>query len=192
MSNPEAPRLLIATGTICAGKTTLMGRLVTEKGFRVLSAITTRVPRDSDFPGEYNYLSGTEFSALDPQDMMYNTQHGAPAARYTLLRSVVRDSIKDTDYHYTRPLSLPSAEKVMRIFGEDVVKVIYLPTPDRAELERRALQRGDDPANLSTRIENESKWDEFAKQVPGFHIAKGQTPDELYEEALHLTGVPIN
>jgi len=189
MPNPEASRILIATGTICAGKTTLVGRLVTENGFRVLSAITTRTPRSSDFPGEYNHLTDEEFDALDPADMMWSTKHGSPAARYTLLRSIVRTSIEDTQNHYTRPLSPQSAQKVMRAFGPNVVKVMYLPTPSNEELERRALERGDDPVNLSVRLNNEAGWDEFARGVSDFYIAESHTVEELHEEALNLMGI---
>lgn len=186
MNSPEAPRILIASGKICSGKTTLISRLVRENGFKVVSAITTRPARPGDFPGEYDYLSEHVFEALDKSDMMWATQHGSPPARYTLLRSTVRAAIADADHLYTRPLSVSSASSVMREFGPNLIKVIYLPTPDPVELERRAQQRGDNPANLATRLANEASWDELASETPGFHVAQGQTAEELHAEALSL------
>jgi guanylate kinase len=186
MANPEAPRILIASGTICSGKTTLIGSLVNENAFKIVSAITTRAARAGDFPGEYTYLTETGFDALNHDDMMWATKHGAPSARYTLLRSTVRAAIADTHNVYTRPLSVSSATNVLREFGADLIKVIYLPTPDPDELARRAKQRGDDPANLAARVANESDWDQLASETPGFHIANGRTPEALHAEALSL------
>lgn len=154
----------------------------------MLDGKTTRPPRPSDLPGEYSYVSDDEYDAFSPDDMLFSTKHGSPS-RYTLLRSAVGAALADPDYFYTRPLSPSSAEKVVTEFGQDHVKVLYLPTPNPVEAERRALERGDSPATLVARATNEAKWDSLAREAPGIHVAQGETIEELHAEALALMGI---
>jgi len=197
MTTPETPRILFATGTTGSGKSTLAGNLITKNGFCMLSADTTRYPRDSDLPGEFNHLTDEQFDTIDPDDMLYVAQHGVPAtaeqqrpARYTLLRSAVESAIADRANHYTRPLAPKSTGILLREFGSVAVKVIYLPTPrNTEEVERRVIERGDDPSILAARMHEEANWIELARQTPGIHIAEGTTIEELHQEALELMGL---
>ncbi|HUC87975.1 MAG TPA: hypothetical protein VMR95_02405 [Candidatus Binatia bacterium] len=185
MTTSESPRILIATGRTCAGKSTLVGRLIADNGFRIFSGETTRLPRDGDLPGEFNYLTNDEFDALNPKDMLFSSQHGL-LSRYTLLNSVVEAALADEHNRYTRPLAPISAEKLVKKFGATAVKVIYLPTPDPLELNRRATARGDDPISVQVRVNHEFDWDEITRQTRSIYIAQGHTPEELQAEALAL------
>lgn len=185
MITPEKPRILLVSGRTCSGKSTLVGNLVLSESFKMLDGITTRPPRDSDLPGEYSYMSDDEFNSISPEDMIFSTKHGSPS-RYTLLRSAVRSALADLHHVYTRPLSPSSAHKVVTEFGEDAVKVLYLPTPNQEEAERRAIERGDSPEILATRAANESGWDDFSQTASGIHVAQGVTTEELRAEALAL------
>lgn len=185
MSSIEVPKILIATGRTGSGKTTLVGNLIAKSGFKMVNGLTTRAPRSSDLPGEFTYLSDAEFDATPAADMMFSTKHGSPS-RYTFLRSAVHAALNDGVNTYTRPLSPVSAGKVVAEFGEQVIKVLYLPTPDSDELERRVIARGDNPAMFTARAENEAGWDDIAKATPGIHVATGSTIQELHAEALEL------
>jgi len=63
MATIEVPRILIATGRTCSGKTTLVGALIAQNSFVMLGAETTRPERDGDLPGEYRYHSDSTFDA---------------------------------------------------------------------------------------------------------------------------------
>ncbi|MEO8863147.1 MAG: hypothetical protein ABI354_02380 [Candidatus Saccharimonadales bacterium] len=189
MANPENPRILIATGTLCAGKTTLMSRLVSSRGFLVLGAVTTRAPRDSDFVGEYSYLTDREFDSLNPADMMWNRRHGSPS-RYTMLRSVAKIALEDKNNIYTRPLSPHSAVEVANEFGHSTTKVIYLPTPTADVLEKRVIQREQSMDEFTSRIEGELSWDEYAKREPSIYMAEGCSVEDIEAEALALMRLP--
>lgn len=195
MTTKEKPRILFATGTTGSGKSTLAGNLVSKNSFRMLPAETTRRPRDSDLPGEFNHLTDVQFDAINPDDMLYTAQHGeisvlgrAQPPRYTLLRSVVEVALNGK-FPYVRPLAPKSTGILLREFGAAAIKVIYLPSPDPTEAERRIVERGGDPAILSARRNDEGSWDELARQTPGIYIAEGITIAELHQEALELMGL---
>lgn len=188
MTSPEKPRILIATGRTCSGKSTLVGNLIGKDSFKMLDAKTTRPPRDSDLPGEYSYITNEEYDAIPAPDMIFSTKHGSPS-RYTLLRSAIKAALADPHHIYTRPLSPSSASKVVNEFGEDSIKVLYLPTPNPEEAERRIVERGDSLAILAARATNEESWDDLAGTTSGIHIAKSTTIEDIHAETLILMGL---
>jgi|GEM_PF-2283343 len=196
MTTPVRPRILIESGKLCSGKSTLTRINVEHAGFLMLTGETTRAPRTDDVKDEFRYLSDAEFDALPPEDMLWATRHGAPS-RYTLLRSVVDAALADIDPEtgegrlYTRPLAPASAGKLIAEYG-DVVRVIYLPSPSWSVLAERLWTRDESPVSMASRIASEADWDEIARNTPGICIAEGHTLQELHDEGLALMGLPPN
>lgn len=59
-------KIIILTGESGCGKTSI-ARLLLTQGYEMVTSSTTRVPRPSDLPGEYEHLTSERFSHVDTQ-----------------------------------------------------------------------------------------------------------------------------
>lgn len=83
------PVCVVLTGTRAAGKTTLAEALIAaDKAFALVTAVTTRPPREDDLPSQYRHLSNERFARHEEAgELMTSATYGD--ARYGVLRSSV-------------------------------------------------------------------------------------------------------
>jgi guanylate kinase len=148
--------ILTLTGASGAGKTTIAERLIeTLPHARFLLSSTTRLPRPSDLPGEYEYLDHETFQKLRDDGRFAwtaavgSTSHGT---RHDLLRAALENPST-----ISIMILVPEVLQKLYAFAEEIGKrdaivsflVRTLPEP---VLRARMHERGDVDAQIDERI----------------------------------------
>ena len=176
MSRPSIITLVGESGT---GKSTLMSSLVVESGlFRILTSATTRAPRSSDLRHEYRYLSDEEYGkiASNPKRFLWDVPAGNFGDRYAKDTLDVEEAFTDNEHVYINALIPSAAAALVRLYGSELIKTVYLESPGTDELRTRMLQRGDDPEKVEERlvIEKDEDWPDQLISLEGLVIITSQ------------------
>lgn len=164
-------RIVVFTGPSGSGKTTLTNELL--KGslsylLELIVSTTTRAPRPSDLPGEYEYKTEEEF------EMLKRFKRFIWSVKLNDTWYGTRKEAVDTLLQKPRKIGLMilEPEKVLELknyvrknYPRYSVWAIYIESPGAAELERRMIKRGHTEEEIRLRLQTDSSWDETAREM---------------------------
>ena len=172
-------KIVTFTGASGAGKSTIAQAL----GFPFVLSTTTRTPRVSDLPGEYEYIE------IDDNVWEENGWNAylwiEPHAKYYYgtKREVVDRAMQDpgTSMMILIPKVLP---KLLTYTGIEKVLPFYIRSPEEATLRTRMRQRGETNDSIELRLDESRKWDEQAEKsgIPYIFITNNSTIEEAVEQ----------
>lgn len=176
------------TGPSASGKTTIV-RLITQAhpNARPLPSTTTRAPRPSDNPGEYEYVSNAEFDRLSrARGFLWEVApHGH---RYATRKSDIDAALEGGLY---LPILVIEAAVKLHAYAQahgrlEAVRSLYIHIDDESELRRRFAVRGDKAEDLERRIAQCRDWNTRAESsgIPFYMLEGAQAPEEMASEAL--------
>ena len=176
------------TGPSASGKTTiarLIQRAVPEA--KPLQSVTTRPPRPSDNPGEYEYVSEAEFDRLSrAREFLWEVSpHGH---RYATRKSKVDEALGEG---INIPILVIEAVVKLHAYAEaqgklEEVRSLYIRMTDEEELRRRLSARGDEPGDVERRLAQCRDWNARAASagIPLYVLEGEGTPEEKAAKAL--------
>ena len=181
--------ILSITGPSGVGKTTLMHNLLgVLPGAKPLTSVTTRSPRPTDEPGEYEYVSQEEFDAIaDAGAFLWQAR--AYINRYGTRKAIIDEALASPTLYL--PALVIDAVKTLHAYAAEVgkteaVRSLYLHIQDESELRARFTERGDKPEEAEARIAECRSWNKNAKEsgVPFIYLEATKTREEIVENAL--------
>jgi guanylate kinase len=188
----ETGQIITFVGQSGSGKTTQIGELIKEPGFRLLPSTTTRPPRSTDLLLEYRYKDITEYEriAAIPGRFLWDVVTG-DGDRYAKDADDVSAALADTQNIYTHALTPGCADILLKKYGPKVVRTVLLPSPGDDVLIDRMITRGDAAENAAGRLISEQRDDWLAQSIAieGLYVVKSQTIEKRHEEILDFIAV---
>ena len=135
--------LIIISGTTCAGKGTVIKRLLANHNDIVLSTSYTSSPkRDSEVDGvDYNFVTPEEFERkikngdfLEYAQVQYGAYYGTPKKEVLELLNSGKDVILEID--------VQGAKQIKELYPSTIL--IFIMAPSMREVKRRIMMRGDE------------------------------------------------
>ena len=158
--------IVTLTGGSGAGKSTIGEWL--RKTFRArlkpVVSITTRRPRDTDPPGEYEYMSKEKFLETKRAGRFIWDVCPYGTDLYGTMYESLKAADDEPDAIFLMVLELASVRK-LHIHAKKVglkIASFYILSPSEKELRRRLEKRKTDPAEMERRIEKSRQWDAWA------------------------------
>lgn len=155
--------IIVLTGRMASGKTTIRNMLTEMYDFEPIITYTTRPKREGEVDGvDYHFISEEEFTAMDERkEFIEKTEYNADFG-------YCRYGSRDRDYNNC----MPPKDKIVILNPEGALAVarktralpdiyqratfVYLDQPEE-ELTRRALNRGDNPTEITRRMISEQE-----------------------------------
>lgn len=138
--------LIIISGTTCAGKGTVIKKLLANHNDIVLStSYTSRPKRESEIDGvDYYFVNEEEFEKkiskgdfLEYAKVQYGAYYGTPKKEVLELLDKGKDVILEID--------VQGAKQIKEMFPETIL--IFIMAPSMREVKRRIMMRGDENIN---------------------------------------------
>ena len=135
--------LIIISGTTCAGKGTVIKKLLANHNDIVLStSYTSRPKRESEIDGvDYYFVSKEEFERkiengdfLEYAQVQYGAYYGTPKKEVLELLDSGKDVILEIDVQV--------AKQIKELYPETIL--IFIMAPSMREVKRRIMMRGDE------------------------------------------------
>ena len=135
--------LIIISGTTCAGKGTVIKKLLANHNDIVLStSYTSRPKRESEIDGvDYYFVSQEEFENkikngdfLEYAQVQYGAYYGTPKKEVLELLDSGKDVILEID--------VQGAKQIKELYPETIL--IFIMAPSMREVKRRIMMRGDE------------------------------------------------
>ena len=135
--------LIIISGTTCAGKGTVIKKLLANHNDIVLStSYTSRPKRESEIDGvDYYFVSKEEFEEkiangdfLEYAQVQYGSYYGTPKKEVLELLDSGKDVILEID--------VQGAKQIKELYPETIL--IFIMAPSMREVKRRIMMRGDE------------------------------------------------
>ena len=135
--------LIIISGTTCAGKGTVIKKLLANNNDIVLStSYTSRPKRESEIDGvDYYFVSQEEFENkikngdfLEYAQVQYGAYYGTPKKEVLELLDSGKDVILEID--------VQGAKQIKELYPETIL--IFIMAPSMREVKRRIMMRGDE------------------------------------------------
>ena len=135
--------LIIMSGTTCAGKGTVIKKLLANHNDIVLStSYTSRPKRESEIDGvDYYFVSQEEFENkikngdfLEYAQVQYGAYYGTPKKEVLELLDSGKDVILEID--------VQGAKQIKELYPETIL--IFIMAPSMREVKRRIMMRGDE------------------------------------------------
>ena len=159
--------ILTFTGASGTGKTSTMKRILTmNSGAKPLTSTTTRGPRSSDAPGEYEYVSNDVFRSLVKNGKFaWKTENFD--RQYGTRRMMIDLMLESHDHLALATLDQSGVAKLHAIAVErgcvrNAVSIYFL-SPGADILRQRLLQRRDTEEQIEKRISMCENWDALAR-----------------------------
>ena len=176
------------TGPSASGKTTLVKNLMRMlPGAKPLQSVTTRAPRPSDVPGEYEYVSAEELGRLSrAREFLWEVS--PHRNRYATKRKAIDEALEGKVFY----LPILVIEAVVKLHAYTEVRgkagsvcSLYIEMSDEKELRRRFAFRGDTPEQIERRIAECRTWDAQARAsvLPFCFVSGNGTPEETSQKA---------
>lgn len=150
------------TGRGGVGKTTISNNLLSwmRPHMELVVSTTTRSPRSSDLPGEYEYVTRLKFLWYRITGQFLWTTSVTGNWYGTRRRAV--DAIVTSSYKIGLMLIVPEIIPILRRYLPKKVYSIYILSPSEEELRERMRVRGDSKENVEKRIAQDLTLDEDA------------------------------
>ena len=147
-------KIVAIIGQIASGKTTL-AEFMEARGFERIVTYTTRPKRAGEKDGvSYHFLTDEEFASKAQNGYFAETTEYS--AKFGNVRyGTSRESLETGDGVHKVIALNPQGVIMLKDTGYDIF-VVYLDMPQEV-LMRRALQRGDDPAEIGRRIADDTR-----------------------------------
>ena len=135
--------LIIISGTTCAGKGTVIKKLLANHNDIVLStSYTSRPKRESEIDGvDYYFVSKEEFERkiangdfLEYAQVQYGSYYGTPKKEVLELLDSGKDVILE--------INVQGAKQIKELYPETIL--IFIMAPSMREVKRRIMMRGDE------------------------------------------------
>jgi guanylate kinase len=158
------PSIIVTlSGASGVGKSTIARELLRKKDFTLVPSNTTRKPRESDLPGEYNYLTESQFDDIGTFAWQVNV-HGIRVGT----RTDDLDSALAAFSGISLMLVTPDTLRTLLDYApqeQERVYAIYLYVRSRKLLLERLRGRGsEDEQTIARRLEDCKEWDKKAKE----------------------------
>jgi guanylate kinase len=182
--------IISLTGPSGVGKTTLMHNLLKAiPNVKTLTSYTTRQPRPSDEPGEYNYITEEEFNRMDAAGEFLWTAH-AYVNHYGTRKADIDMALEDDTANYM-PVLVIDVMRTLYDYAQsqgkgDKLHSMYIHIEDEAELRSRFKERGDKPEEVEARIAECKDWNAKAKAsgVPFIYLQAQKKREDIVADAL--------
>ena len=184
--------ILALTGQSGSGKTTVAGELLRRTDIRMVPSVTTRERRESDLPGEYEYVSREGFEhQVHEQFFLWHVTRGSTS--YGTDRNAIFDicdQARGIGIMILVPEKVrPLAEFVRGQYGSAVPIIpVYFDSPGEDVLRRRLIARGESLESIEERMHLEASWPDFVRSSSEhFHIVQGgETLDDLPQTLIQV------
>lgn len=180
------PKIVTFTGASGTGKSTLVKELLKDShAFRLVTSTTTRPPRSSDLPGEYEYWTPQQMEK-DASLFIWKTEYAGNfyGTRYRVLNDACE--LPQTSLMILVPKVLPD----LLAYLHQQVLPFYVRAPDEDILRLRLLRRGDDPESIERRLQTILDWEREATsgRIPYRMITNNGTIDEGVQQVKEYLG----
>lgn len=186
-------KILTFTGASGSGKSSIAKSL----GFPLVLSTTTRVPRPSDLPGEYEHLDSNYFESkyFESKSFCSKSFDSVEARNDFLWIKEYGGNYYSTRYDsINRALSRPEnfimilVPEVLPLLldyaGKEKVLPFYIRSPDEAVLRSRLEARGEQEDSIERRLKGSRDWDLQAEEsgIPYIFITNNGTIEEAAEQ----------
>ncbi len=177
-------KIVTITGASGVGKSTIVKKIMELRpDFKLIVSFTSRVPRPTDLPGEYE--CGVPSTAFEKKSMFLWVLPAHGNTYGTLFRSVNKSL---SDKTQSMMILIPEAVEILHNYAESVCRgsilSFFVLSPPEEELRRRMRLRNEEEDLIKRRIKDCRKWYEDTKRsyIPYILISNDE-PDVGVEEA---------
>lgn len=148
--------IITLTGASGSGKTTVAKAILSRvPSAKLLTSYTTRAPRSSDLPGEYEYLDDAMFDGMRKAGRFLWTAE-ITGVRHGTTEQSVSDALR---YKTATRIMILVPEVLAKLYvfanrmgGRNAITSFFIQVPDRETLRKRMAARGDKPESVEARI----------------------------------------
>jgi len=180
-------RIVTLTGKSGSGKTTIVDGVRRQiKRVELILSTTTREPRSSDLPREYEHITPFEFETLDRLERLAWKRKVADHS-YGTKKSDIEKFLQQ-DGLIGIMILLPDVIPILREMGGDKILNLFVLSPGEEVLKKRMQERGDSEENITKRLQNERNWEADARTMGEFHFIdnRGNTPHFAIADVFQL------
>ena len=142
--------VLFVSGSSGVGKNTLIHGLLAKEGYKFISSYTTRAPRESDAPNQYQYISVAEFEAkIKSNEILeydiFNENY------YGTSRKMFIDGLNEANV-VLKDITVLGHKNIVEKMGDEVNLLSVFLTEDKKVLKQRLIDRGEKPEKITARL----------------------------------------
>lgn len=142
--------VLFVSGSSGVGKNTLIHGLLAKEGYKFISSYTTRAPRESDAPNQYQYISVAEFEAkIKSNEILeydiFNEHY------YGTSRKMFIDGLNEANV-VLKDITVLGHKNIVEKMGDEVNLLSVFLTEDKKVLKQRLIDRGEKPEKIKARL----------------------------------------
>ena len=142
--------VLFVSGSSGVGKNTLIHGLLAKEGYKFISSYTTRAPRESDTPNQYQYISIAEFEAkIKSNEILeydiFNENY------YGTSRKMFIDGLNEANV-VLKDITVLGHKNIVEKMGDEVNLLSVFLTEDKKVLKQRLTDRGEKPEKIKARL----------------------------------------
>lgn len=160
------PRIITISGTTGSGKTTIARKLMQLKtDAQMVISYTTRGPRESDLPGEYQYNVPLDYFEQHKDEFLWVvTAHGNI---YGTTKASIKEALASSKSWLM--ILIPPAVELLRnsvkefVGSDQPVLSFYILSPGEKELQRRLINRKDSVKTIQKRLEEVKRAESYDK-----------------------------
>jgi guanylate kinase len=161
--------------------------LRTLSGAKFLTSVTTRKPRDEDFPGEYEHISKSEFEAAVARGEFF-VYTKFSRNYYGMREATIQAALKRKSLS-VRPITPGNIPRWWERLGNRGA-FLHIAPPPETEIRRRLTERGSSAREIARRIREARNWE---RQIAGFirvgmpiRIVTGRNRSAKLDNALRI------
>lgn len=142
--------VLFVSGSSGVGKNTLIHGLLAKEGYKFISSYTTRAPRESDAPNQYQYISVAEFEAkIKSNEILeydiFNENY------YGTSRKMFIDGLNEANV-VLKDITVLGHKNIVEKMGDEVNLLSVFLTEDKKVLKQRLIDRGEKREKIKARL----------------------------------------
>lgn len=156
--------VLFVSGTGGVGKNTLIQGLLAKDGYKFISSYTTREPRESDTPNQYQYISVAEFeekiktNEIFEYDMFNGNYYGTS-------RKLFIDGLNEAKV-VMKDISVLGNKNIIEKLGDEVNFLSVFLTASKKVLKQRLVDRNEKPEKIKNRL---ALYNKEQAQIPNYN-----------------------
>lgn len=172
-------RILTFTGRSGSGKTTIIRELFSQtRLIKFIPSTTTRSPRPSDLPGEYEHITTSEFEALDRLNR-FAWKAEVSGKQYGSRKEVLSKFIDGEVAELGIMILVPEVITILRALADGKTLNVFVVSPPEEILKKRMQERGDSDESITKRLAREAAWEEKCRKMGGFYFLDNRGPLHL-------------